>query len=203
MPFNDTQLDVPEGMQTNEFRLRPIRATDAELDYDAVMESREFLRTWEQSSWPEDDFALEANREDLRKLEQRHAEHESFAFTVMNPDESRCLGCVYLFPLDASMLSRAEISGTDGSRWQDFSAAVYFWIRKSELADQLDRRLLAALVPWLDHDWGFDRPLFITNEQFEQQVAMIESAGLPLKFRINDPKAAGMFLGYGVSEMSS
>ncbi len=202
MPFNDPQLDVPVGMQTDEFRLRPIRTTDAELDYDAVMESREFLRTWEQSSWPEDDFALEANREDLRKLEQRHAEHESFAFTVMNPNETRCLGCVYMFPLDASMFSRAKISATDGSRWQDFSAAVYFWIRKSELADGLDRRLLTALVPWLDRDWHFEKPLFITNEQFEQQVAMVESAGLPLKFRINDPKANGAFLAFGMSETS-
>ena len=39
--------------------------------------------------------------------------------------------------------------------------------------------------------------LFITNEQFGQQVAMFEAAGLRLRFRIDDPKASGAFLAYG------
>ena len=128
-----------------------------------------------------------------------HPDRESFAFTVMNPEETRCLGCVYIFPVDATMFARAQISSLDGALWQDFSAAVYFWIRKSELADALDRRLLAALIPWLNRDWHFGNPLFVTNEQFGQQVAMVENAGLPLRFRIDDPKATGSFLGYGTN----
>lgn len=162
------------------------------------MESREFLRTWEQSSWPEDSFTVEANREDLRKLERRHAAKESFTYTVMNSTEVRCLGCVYIFPIDADMFARAEISAVDGSKWSDYAAAIYFWIRKSRLADALDRRLLDAMGPWLAHDWRFDSFLFITNEQFEQQVQMIESADLPLSFCISDPKAKGAFLAYGM-----
>ena len=64
------------------------------------------------------------------------------------------------------------------------------------MADALDRRLLDALGPWLERDWRFDNYLFITNEQFEQQVAMIESADLEIRFRISDPKAEGKFLAY-------
>ena len=198
MPFIHDAIHVPNGMRTNDFVLRPIREADAELDHQAVMESREFLRTWEQSSWPEDDFTVEANREDLRKLQRRHAANESFTYTVMNLTEAQCLGCVYVFPTDANIFARAEICAIDGTNWSDYAAAVYFWIRKSRLADALDRRLLDVLGPWLAHDWRFDDFLFITNEQFEQQVEMIENAELPLAFRISDPKAEGDFLAYGV-----
>ena len=41
-----------------------------------------------------------------------------------------------------------------------------------------------------------DGTLFITNEQFTQQVEMMEGAGFRLRFRIEDPKATGRFLAY-------
>ena len=200
MRFSEDIGSVPDGLRRDNFLLRPIQAADAELDYDAVMESREFLRTWEQSSWPEDDFTVEANREDLRKLAQRHAAKDSFTYTVMNVTETQCLGCVYIFPTTSAMFSRSHISAVDGGRWSDHAAAVYFWIRLSRLAEALDRTLLDALCRWLTDDWRLDDYLFVTNEQFTQQVAMIESADMRLRFRIDDPKAAGRFLAYGQAE---
>lgn len=196
MPFNDAVEPVPNGIRTDDFLLRPIRVADAELDYEAVMESRAFLRVWEQSTWPEDSFTVDANREDLQRLERRHAARDSFAYTVMNPTETQCLGCVYLFPTTAAPFGRSKISASDGAVWSDYPAAVYFWVRLSRLADALDRRLLAAIGPWLRDDWGFDGTLFVTNEQFTQQVEMMEGAGLRLRFRIEDPKATGRFLAY-------
>lgn len=194
MAFDD--IHAPQGLRTDEFLLRPIRASDAELDYEAVMESREFLRLWEQSSWPEDDFTVDANRDDLAKLEQRHADGESFTYTVLDPTETRCLGCVYIVPTDARMFSRSEISSADGDRWSTYEAAVYLWVRGSRLADGLDRRLLDALGPWLERDWSIGRHLFVTNEQFEQQVSMIEGTGLRRRFQIKDPKHVGKSLAF-------
>jgi hypothetical protein len=49
-------VQVPAGLRTAEFVLRPIVADDAEKDHAAVMETREDLRLWEQSTWPEEDF---------------------------------------------------------------------------------------------------------------------------------------------------
>jgi hypothetical protein len=196
MAFNTSEFHVPDELRTKEFLLRPIRASDAALDYDAVMESREFLRLWEQSTWPEDDFTVEANREDLAKLEQRHAASESFTYTVLNPDETQCLGCVYIFPTSAPLFSKSRISAVAGAEWTGFDAAVYFWVRKSRLPDRLDRRLLDALGPWLAHDWGIAYPLIVTNEQFAQQVAMIEDAGLHLRFRLARPNEPGRSLAY-------
>ncbi|HEU4849283.1 MAG TPA: hypothetical protein VFS93_02625 [Terrimesophilobacter sp.] len=85
MSFTDPNEPVPPGPRTDEFVLRPIVADDAELDHAAVMETREYLRLWEQSTWPEDDFTVEANRKDLVGLEQRHAAHRAFTYTVLEP----------------------------------------------------------------------------------------------------------------------
>jgi hypothetical protein len=192
----DDDVRAPEELRTDEFLLRPIRASDAELDHEAVMESREFLRTWEQSSWPEDDFTVDANRDDLVGLERRHAAGESYTYTVMDPTETRCLGCVYVFPTDARVFSEARISEVEGARWSQYAAAVYFWVRASRLADGLDRRLLAALRPWLENDWRLAGHLIVTTEQFEQQVATIEDADLQLMFRLEQPNAPGRSLAY-------
>jgi hypothetical protein len=196
MAFDNDDFQAPEKLRTDEFLLRPIRASDAELDYEAVMESKAFLRQWEQSSWPADDFTVEANRQDLAKLERRHADGESFTYTVMNPTETHCLGCVYIFPTAARLFSRAQIAAIDGARWSAFEAAVYFWIRKSRLADKLDRRLLDALGPWLARDWRIEHHLIVTNEQFAQQVAMIEGANRQLRFQLRFPNEPGKSLAY-------
>ncbi len=44
MSFTDPNESVPAELRTDEFVLRPIKADDAELDYRAVMETREYLR---------------------------------------------------------------------------------------------------------------------------------------------------------------
>jgi hypothetical protein len=190
---------VPEELRTDEFLLRPIRATDAQLDYEAVMESKDFLRLWEQTTWPEDDFTVAANRADLERLEQRHTDGESFTYTVMHPDETQCLGCVYIVPTGARQLAKSEIAAIDGDQWSDYQVAVYFWIRKSRLADGLDQRLLATLGPWLERDWHIGRHLIVTSEQYEHQVSLIEDTGLSRLFRLKSPNETGYSLAYGIA----
>ena len=51
MAFNRDDFHAPEELRTDEFLLRPLRASDAQLDYEAVMESREFLRGWDHERW--------------------------------------------------------------------------------------------------------------------------------------------------------
>lgn len=196
MLFENLEFDVPDGLKTDGFVLRPITAADAEMDYAAVMESREYLRTWEQSSWPEDDFTVAANREDLEGLEQRHANRRAFTYTVLNPAGTECLGCVYLMPPDARMFAGARITPVTDRQWDDYGAAVYFWIRRSRLATGTDRALLDALRTWLARDWSLGGHLFVTNEQFAQQVGMIEQAGLQLRFEIEEPGKPGRYLAY-------
>lgn len=196
MHFTHLTGDIPKGFATEEFVLRPIVASDVELDYDAVMESKEYLRPWEQTGWPADDFTLQDDLKDVVMLEERHNERRAFAYTVMNPDQTECLGCVYLMPPDARSYTEATITPVCDDDWADVKVLVNFWVRTSRLESGLDERLLAALRTWLANDWALGRKLFVTNEQVRQQVALFERAGLRLRFTFDKPSYAGKYLAY-------
>ncbi len=197
MPFTDRGIAAVESLTTDRFTLRPITTADAERDYVAVMESRDYLRTWEQTSWPEDDFTVDANREDLAKLERWHREGTAYTYTVLDPTGTECLGCVYLMPHDAAFLTRASITPVaDGDRWDEVDAATYFWVRRSQLPHETDRVLLETLRTWLAEDWALGRRVFVTNEQFTQQVDLIESTDLRLRFHIDEPDKPGRYRAY-------
>jgi hypothetical protein len=195
--FRDPGEPVPDGLRTDEFVLRPITADDAERDYRAVMETRELLRLWEQSEWPADDFTVEANREDLAGLEQRHAEHRAFTYTVLDPDGAECLGCVYVFPTSAAFLARSEVTPVGGDDWSAVDAVVYFWARLSRMREGMDARLLAALRTWFATEWRLERTVYVTNEQFTQQVELIAGTDLVLRFELREPGKAGTYLVFG------
>jgi hypothetical protein len=55
---------------------------------------------------------------------------------------------------------------------------VAFWVRTSEVANDLDRRLLAALRDWFAADWSFDRIVFMIAEREARQAALLEEAGM-------------------------
>jgi hypothetical protein len=195
--FTDSTGPVPTELRTDEFALRPIVADDAEADYAAVIETREYLRLWQQSAWPEDDFTVEANRKDLVDLEQRHAEHRAFTYTVLDPDGTKCLGCVYVFPTSATFLVKSTVTPVGDDQWADVNAVVFFWVRLSQVQTGMDGRLLAALRAWFNEEWKLNRAVYVTNEQFEQQVDLIDRTDLTLKFELLEPGKPGKYLVYG------
>ena len=195
MAFDLDETEVPARHSTDLFLLRPLRETDAVLDHAAVMESRVQLRTWELSTWPEDDFTVEANREDLARHERLHVEGRAFTYTVMDPTATECLGCVYLFPTDAPFLAAAQVAPVGDARWDDVEAAVYYWVRTSGSAT-MDRALLDTLRVWLEDDWPIDDYVFVTSERFTQQVDVIEGTDLELRFEIAEPDKSGRYLAY-------
>jgi hypothetical protein len=184
-------------LRTTEFVLRPIVADDAEADHGALMETREYLRLWQQSTWPEDDFTVEANRKDLADLEKRHVERRAFTYTVLDPDGTECLGCVYVFPTGATFLVRSTVVPVGDHAWADVEAVVFFWARLSRMKTGMDEGLLAALRAWFDEAWGLKNVVYVTNEQFEQQVDLIRRADLTLKFELIEPGKAGKYLAFG------
>ena len=108
MVFGNENFTIPARLVTDGFSIRPLLATDVELDYAAVMESKEFLRKWDQSGWPADDFTLAGNLEDIQRHEREHNNRESFTFTVMNSTETECLGCIYIYPRTARWLAKPK-----------------------------------------------------------------------------------------------
>jgi hypothetical protein len=195
--FTDSAEPVPAELRTEEFILRPIVADDAEMDHAAVVETREYLRLWEQSGWPEDDFTVEANRKDLVDLERRHGEHRAYTYTVLSPDGARCLGCVYLFPTSAKFLMKSTVTPVGDDQWADVDAVIFFWARRSEMAKGLDERLLAALRLWFNEEWKFTRAVYVTSELFGPQVDLIERTDMSLKFELLEPGKPGTYLAFG------
>ena len=196
MLFTHLDAAIPDGVATDEFILRPLVAADVELDYAAVMESKVELRPWEQTGWPADDFTLADDLVDVESLEQRHLNRHSFTYTVLDPDATECLGCVYIMPPDARSLTSAQITPLGDRPWTDYGAAIYFWVRTSRLASGLDRRLLDTLRAWVAEDWMLGPHVFVTNEQCAQQVELLEEAGLRRCFTIQGAGQSGAYLAY-------
>jgi hypothetical protein len=187
VPFTDATEPFPAELKTEEFALRPIVADDAEMDYAAVMETREPLRLWRQSTWPEDDFTVEANRKDLIDLEERHAAHRAFTYTVLDPDGTTCLGCVYVFPTSATFLAKSTVTPVGADAWSDVDAVIFFWVRLPQMDTRMDERLLSALRPWFNEKWQLDKTVYVTSEQFTQQVDLMNRTDLNLKFELLEP----------------
>lgn len=197
--FRLEPADVPRGYSHAEFVVRPLTTADTELDYAAVMASRDQLRVWEQDTWPEDDFTMEANRGDLQRHQDLHDEGLAFTYTVMSPDETECLGCIYLFPPEARFLARSEVTPLAGERWGDVDAAVYHWVRTSLVGTGFDRAVFASLADWMRDDWPIDRSVFVTSEDLSHQVDLIESVGMTQRYVIQEPDKPGRYLAYGAA----
>lgn len=131
-------LLVPVG---SGHHLRPIRATDAELDLPAVMGSRERLWTvyGQAWGWPPATMTLEQDREDLLHHETEAQAHESFNYALFDASESELIGCVYIDP--------PEKVGAD--------AEVSWWVRDEYVGSPLAGELDALVPAWLAADWPF------------------------------------------------
>lgn len=124
--------------------LRPIRESDVDIDYPAVMTSRERLWarygvTW---GWPPADMTYEFDREDLARHEREIAAHVTFNYAVLDDDETELLGCVYIDP-------------PDDQAPDDADALVSWWVVDREAGGELEHALDEFVPRWLTERWGF------------------------------------------------
>ena len=128
-PLVPADFDVPSGFETERFVLRPLTIHDVVKDYDAMV-SRGGKHT---------DLTLEQNLIDLGWHQVEFQRRSSFTYTVMSPDGTRCLGCVYIYP-----------SKTEGR-----DADIYMWVRGDEQDTGLDGYLYDSVRNWIDDAWCF------------------------------------------------
>lgn len=139
VPFVPAEFTIPAVLETAEFRLRMLTIDDVVKDYDAVISSVEHLKTiWPGGMWPVG-LTLEQNLIDFGWHQKEFQTRRSFAYTVVNPSESKVVGCVYIEP----------------TQRHGYDAAVYLWARASELAGGLEARLHAAVKEWVGSAWPF------------------------------------------------
>ena len=149
-PFIPTDFKVPDKLEYQYFRLRMLTVNDVVKDYDAVMTSIEHLRGvfGPKSKWPGKELTLEQDLIDLGWHQKEFQRRFSFAYTVMNKEESQCLGCVYINP----------------SPKVAFDAVVYLWVRQSEYENGLDPVLFNAVKDWIKQDWPFKKVAYPGRE---------------------------------------
>lgn len=134
--------DIPPGFATERLCVRMLTVHDVVKDYEAVMSSRHALRgVFPGSDWPRDDLTLEQDLIDLAWHQKEFQIGSSYTYTVISPDGSRVLGCLYLFP-----------PSLDGCE-----ADLIAWVRSDEKSTGLEDHLWSALHRWLRDDWGFSR----------------------------------------------
>ena len=192
MSFYPENYPVPALLRTDEFICRPLTTAHVELDYAALMVSQEMLQLWSGTSWPSADFTLEQNWEDLEMHDQEHQERVAFTYTVLTPDETECLGCIYIKPLTDYMALNPETLTDVPSD----AAVVGFWVKQPRLADHLDERLLAALRPWFEQAWSFSAVYFSTRNINKQQVQLLEATNMLQQYTITVPRRADKFFLY-------
>ena len=134
---------IPEVLETDKFRLRMLTINDVVKDYDAVMTSIDHLKGifGPRSKWPSPDLSFEQDLIDLGWHQKEFQTRSSFAYTVMNLDESQCLGCMYIVPTDK----------------EDYDCEVYMWVRKSAFDEGLDQALFKTVKDWIKDKWPFEK----------------------------------------------
>lgn len=139
-------FNIPERLEHLQFIARKLCARDVYLDYIAVMTSIQIIRQTRGGNWPTPGLTIEDDLIDLAWHQREFENRSSFAYTVMNPVETECLGCFYLYP-----------TGFRGPAPEDADVDVSFWVTQTSYDQGLYPALYSALQHWLDEKWPFKR----------------------------------------------
>jgi RimJ/RimL family protein N-acetyltransferase len=144
-PIVPNDFVVPEVLETERIRLRPLVINDAAKDFDAVMSSEERLRTIYDpgGEWPMG-LTLEQNIAELGWHQIEFQLRTSFAYTVVSLDESEVLGCVYIYP----------------TRNAGYDVEITMWVRQSRVDEGLDEHLFETVESWIADLWPLEKPAY-------------------------------------------
>lgn len=132
-------FEIPLGLETDRFVLRPLTIHDVVKDYDAMISRGPATQ----------DLTLEQNLMDLGWHQVEFQRRSSFTYTVMASDSGRCLGCLYIYP--------SKTEGTD--------ADIHMWVRGEEQTTGLDGYLYDTVRRWIDEAWCFNQVAYPERER--------------------------------------
>lgn len=145
MPFNTPNLipesePVPQRTETAEFVIRPLTISDVDMDYEAVMSSRDRIRgTFGLTDeWPSDDLTHEQDSIDVAWHHKEFQRRDAFTYAVTNTDETIQFGCLYVQPTDT-----------------DHDTAVYFWVANAAVERGLQDEIESHIRDWIAESWPF------------------------------------------------
>jgi hypothetical protein len=136
-------FEVPTGLEHERFRLRKLTVDDVVKDFEAISSRVDHLGVSQPPFVP----TIELNLVDLGWHQKEFELRRSFAYTVVAPDESEVLGCVYLYPSESH------------------DAQIKLWVRQSAWDDGLDPVLEATVREWVATRWPFERVTFAERDR--------------------------------------
>jgi RimJ/RimL family protein N-acetyltransferase len=131
---------VPESLKHERFTLRMLSVTDVARDFAAI--NQRVSRDGTADPWSETTF-LE-NLADLGWHEVEFKIRRSFAYTVVRPDESEVIGCVYFYPPERD----------------EHDVDVKMWVIGKAWEEGLYAELEQIVHRWVEREWPFQRPFW-------------------------------------------
>ncbi|MCK8061715.1 MULTISPECIES: hypothetical protein [unclassified Fusibacter] len=162
--FIEDDFIPPFDVVEDHFILRKLTVDEVEKDFNALMSSKESLRQIFSidDDWPKDTMTIEENYRDLKIHQDEFDNREGFAYTVVNKEDTECIGCVYIWPW---------IHGT-------YDSLVFYWVTDKVKLLGFEDQLGVYLNKWLKEFWRFEHPLMpgrnISLIQWEKMVEEIK-----------------------------
>lgn len=139
----------PQELQTKDFCLFPTNQDFYLSDYEAVVKSRDLLRDWSQSQWPEDDFTPEQNKEDLGQHVQDNIDHSAYGYMIYSLDKTICFGSVYVNPL-SPVPDNYHTTKEEETLLASHQARIDYWVIDDPI---LDEKITKELRAWFKDVW--------------------------------------------------
>lgn len=159
-------------------------------DYEAVMETKHFLRHWSQSCWPEDSFTAQENCEDLKQHIEDNRTHRAYGYMIYTLDKKRCLGSVYINPLENWPAYHELVEGDRPEEVLD--ARIDFWLRDS-VREDLEMTFVYFLADWMRDVWKI-RAAIVSRDTLSERNEWIADLKLPLVCKLKSKTTGGFTL---------
>lgn len=142
--FVSEDFQPPYKVSTKNYVIKKLTVDDVEKDYQAVMSNKIRLRQifCENDDWPSDDMTIEENYKDLEEHQLEFEKNEGFAYTILNPEEEFCIGCLYIYPFSHGI----------------YDCRIYYWL--IEEASALDNDLRSFIDKWLYSVFSLRNPAY-------------------------------------------
>jgi hypothetical protein len=98
--------------------------------------------------WPPADLDREDDQAELARHERENLAHMSFNYAVLDENETRLFGCVYIDP--------PERVGSD--------ADISWWVVVDADAAPVADAIAAVVPQWIATEWPFEHPRFIPRD---------------------------------------
>jgi len=171
--FFPEDKETPKELFFNSIKIRQLRSTDNELDYQAVIES----------GFRSEGFPKEENLKQISRHERDHNDRKEFAFTIMDVDETVCFGCIFIKPINP-FLKFAFFNDRviESLNIKENDPGISFWITPKGWDLNLFAKILKELINWFKNEWPYERLFFLGMRPTQKEVNEVEKISLKRNF---------------------